>query len=343
MDTSGTIASRNADRVLRWAIGRGFPCEPFHRGPSAREPSRREGARIPASQMFDLWARLARTLDAPDLPVSLAAASRLEDLELLGFVAMTAPTALAGMRALAKYNALLNDAVHWEIVLDARRLEVRRFCAMPLNLGVRLSHETALAQALSGVRQLCGARIDPIAVSFRHRAPRDTRAHRDFFATAIAFDAPFDRIVFRREPFDGTPPGANAALGRWLCAQADEQLAQLTSRGERPLLARVRDEIARALASGAACPMPAVAARLGLTPRTLRRALSAHATSYRALLDGARREAAERLLARPDMSITRAALDAGFSDPSAFTHACRRWFGEAPRDRARRTTPPARS
>jgi AraC-like DNA-binding protein len=35
-------------------------------------------------------------------------------------------------------------------------------------------------------------------------------------------------------------------------------------------------------------------------------------------------------LARPDASVTRVALDLGFADSSALTHAYQRWFSQAP-------------
>jgi AraC-like DNA-binding protein len=316
---AGTVATSNADRVLQWGIRRGV----------ALAPTPRETPRIPAAEMFDLWSRLGRALAAPDLPVGLAQESKVEDLGLLGFAIVSAPTARRGLETFVKYNGLLNDTVRWEIHSDSRQLEIRHFASAPPALGVRLSHETAIAQLVGGVRQLAGGAFDPSAVSFRHPAPPDTRAHRHFFRCPLEFDAPFDRAVFARDLFDAEPRGANVALWQWLCSKADAELAAMAP---RPLAARVRDEIARAMALGESLDMPVAAARLGTTERTLRRALSASSTTYRALVDDAKREETVRLLRLDSVSVTRAALDAGFSDPSAFTHACRRWFGQTPSD-----------
>jgi AraC-like DNA-binding protein len=75
----------------------------------------------------------------------------------------------------------------------------------------------------------------------------------------------------------------------------------------------------------------AVAKALRCSDRTLRRALAAEKTSFRELLDDQRRARAALLVQRGDLSVSEAAFEAGFSDASAFTHACQRWFGSAPR------------
>jgi AraC-like DNA-binding protein len=76
--------------------------------------------------------------------------------------------------------------------------------------------------------------------------------------------------------------------------------------------------------------MTSVAATLGVSERTLRRALAAGGVTFRTLTDEARRDIAKTMLGREGTTITRVALEAGFADPSAFTHACRRWFGRSP-------------
>lgn len=154
-------------------------------------------------------------------------------------------------------------------------------------------------------------------------------AHRTFFGCEIEFDAPVDRVVLPREALDVEPLGANGALWSWLCSQAESELATLAP---RPLAQRVREEIRRSLAREPAPSMRSVAGTLGVSERTLRRALAEGATTFRRLTDEARRDIARSLLGREGASITRVALEAGFADASAFTHACRRWFGRPPRE-----------
>ena len=94
------------------------------------------------------------------------------------------------------------------------------------------------------------------------------------------------------------------------------------------LVSRVRAALhlgARGYATAAA-----VAKALHLTPRTLRRQLQEHATSYQALLQEARRRDACRLLEKPELSVREIGAVLGYDEPANFTRAFRAWTGTSP-------------
>lgn len=95
-----------------------------------------------------------------------------------------------------------------------------------------------------------------------------------------------------------------------------------------PLVARVR----AALHLGTrGYPAPdAVAKVLHLTPRTLRRQLQEHGTSYQALLQEARRRDACRLLEARELSVREIGSVLGYDEPANFTRAFRAWTGSTP-------------
>jgi AraC-like DNA-binding protein len=78
--------------------------------------------------------------------------------------------------------------------------------------------------------------------------------------------------------------------------------------------------------------MADVARRLGTSERSLRRQLEAETLSFRDLAAEVLRDRARELLRRTDSSVTDIAFQLGFSDSSAFTRACKRWFGQTPRE-----------
>ncbi|MEO1115443.1 MAG: helix-turn-helix transcriptional regulator, partial [Pseudomonadota bacterium] len=73
-----------------------------------------------------------------------------------------------------------------------------------------------------------------------------------------------------------------------------------------------------------------VAARLGLSARTLQRRLAAQGHAFQDLVDEARQELAVRLLRRTDYALAEVAFLTGFAEQSAFTRAFKRWRGETP-------------
>ena len=92
---------------------------------------------------------------------------------------------------------------------------------------------------------------------------------------------------------------------------------------------RVRTEIVKCLGKGEP-RREAIAAQLGMSERTLCRRLSDENTNFVAVLDALRREMAETYMQQGDFNPTEITYALGFSDPSNFYRACKRWFGSTP-------------
>jgi AraC-like DNA-binding protein len=84
------------------------------------------------------------------------------------------------------------------------------------------------------------------------------------------------------------------------------------------------------LAVGADPALSAIARQLGMSVRSLQRALAEQGTTYRHVADTARCTAAQRLLAETKLTLSQAAQKLGFSDLPAFHRAFQRWTGFTP-------------
>jgi AraC-like DNA-binding protein len=76
--------------------------------------------------------------------------------------------------------------------------------------------------------------------------------------------------------------------------------------------------------------MGGVARDLGLSTRSLRRRLADDGVSYKALVQSVLEIRATQLLSDPNRTIQETAAEMGFSDPSAFQRAFKRWKGMNP-------------
>ena len=70
-----------------------------------------------------------------------------------------------------------------------------------------------------------------------------------------------------------------------------------------------------------------IARNLMMNVRNLQRELQAEGTSYQQILDNTRQELALRYLKKLDTPIYNVAFLLGFSEPSAFHRAFKRWMG----------------
>ena len=93
-------------------------------------------------------------------------------------------------------------------------------------------------------------------------------------------------------------------------------------------------DLVRRLLAGELCngepTLEEIVPRLHMSARTLHRRLEEEGTSFRQVLAEVRREIAARHLSERRLAIDEIAFLPGFSEPSAFNRAFKRWTGHAP-------------
>jgi AraC-like DNA-binding protein len=108
---------------------------------------------------------------------------------------------------------------------------------------------------------------------------------------------------------------------------ARRRLEQLESHGA--VSGRVQAIVAARL-KGEVPSLATVASELAMSERSVQRSLTEEFTSYREIVDAVRKDLALSHLSQPGRSATDVAFLLGFSEPSAFTRAFRRWTGSSP-------------
>lgn len=88
--------------------------------------------------------------------------------------------------------------------------------------------------------------------------------------------------------------------------------------------------------TGAQLSLAMLAAKLGMTERTLQRRLKTYNLGFRDLVDETRRRTASELLRTSDVPIAELAFRLGYSDTISFSQAFRRWTGVTPAAMRRR-------
>jgi len=133
------------------------------------------------------------------------------------------------------------------------------------------------------------------------------------------------------------------ADGRALLARlrdARQPATSAASNASDELTQQVRETLAPLLANGRAS-VEDVARALGVSARTLQRRLERAGTKFGTLCDDARRAAAFAHLRDPRVAIKEMAFRLGFSEPSTFYRAFRRWTGNTPATYRRALAPRA--
>lgn len=176
-------------------------------------------------------------------------------------------------------------------------------------------------------RSMVNGSVNPVAVRFSHQVAGDLAArHRVFFASPVHFGDTVTELVFSRDALNAPLTSADPHLLEILLPAADE-------RRNRPTPPQLfADQVRRAISATLGqedVPLESVARRLGMTGRSLQRHLKEEGTSFQQVRDAMRLELAERYLGK-GMSLAEISFLLGFSEPSAFFRAFKRWTGLTP-------------
>ena len=275
-----------------------------------------------------------RTLDAlaerrgdPALALTLARMAVAKPLGLFSHMVWLSGTVRDALHRAVRFYAMVSRRT--TLTLDEPPdgiATLRQHAVAGVTRGAILT-EFAFASLALRARAATAGRFTLRAVCFAH-ARQDAAPYRELFEAPVTFGAPLDALELAADQLDlalaSADPITSAAL--------EAKIAQLTSAptGQSPFLDRVR----RAAAADLAGTITTIAAQLGISARTLRRHLEQEGTSLRVLQDDVRRERADELLAA-GTPVKEIAFSLGFSEPSAFSRAYKRWTGKPPRAQTR--------
>jgi AraC-like DNA-binding protein len=302
-------------------------------------------ARIPLEMETALWEEAARA--AQDSAFGLHAAEGLRPgvFDVLDYVVRAAPTVRASLERLARYNRLVHDAAVFTISdKPGGIVRVEHGLSRPGVVQSRHAAEFTMASLVVIGAQMSGAPLAPVAVELRH-APPDAGAraeHLRLFGVGPRYGRAANALELSGD--DAARPVLNAdpLLSRIVVRNAEALLA------ERPAAAETAAGKVRRILSGllgddeSGVSLAAVAARLHMSERSLQRRLADEGLTFDAILDELRRELALRYLADEKVAIAEIAYLLGYSEPSAFHRAFKRWMGTTPaeaRQRRRQDTP----
>ncbi len=140
------------------------------------------------------------------------------------------------------------------------------------------------------------------------------------------FDQPHLILSFDKQYLSNKLVHADPIASQIAINQCETELSAL---GERHRLAmRVRDILTNS--EQHYLSIEAVAERLHMSDRTLKRQLAAESTSFSTLVDEVRYRHATSLLSRTDFTLEQIADELGYSDVANFSRAFKRWSGRSP-------------
>ncbi len=256
-----------------------------------------------------------------NLALQLAQRTPIGANPLLDYLIVSSDSVGHGLERLTKYLRLVNPGIGLTVRRERRavRVVVER-AQTPLF--------TELTVALCVIRFMreTDDQFRAAHVSFTHQ-PDDVVEYARVLRCEIRPKASWNGMVLAKPALELPLKRRDPALRGWLERQTAAILARLPNSGD------ACDEVRSVLSAQATAgemTIDAVARRLLTTPRTLQRRLARARTTFETLCDEARRQAAETYLSTTTLTIAEVTYLLGYSEPTAFHRAFRRWHGTTP-------------
>jgi AraC-like DNA-binding protein len=170
---------------------------------------------------------------------------------------------------------------------------------------------------------LVGQRLRLVAVELPRPAAGDRVEYDRMFGAPLRFDAPAAALVFEDRLLSLPIVRSEADLDEYLRHSPADALAR------RDYGTTLADQVRTILERARPTTSTEIAARLSISPQHLRRRLRDEGTSLGAIRAELQRDAAITALARGD-AVDAVSARLGFSEPSAFRRAFKRWTGSTP-------------
>ena len=276
-------------------------------------------ARVSPAQFCVAWAEAIRWSGDPMLALQIADATPAGAFGIVEYVCRSSPTLRDALAQWIRYLGILDDAVEVALVdLDEEQGQVSLRVVTESEAPAPASHELCFALVARHARTMLAGWFHVTEVRFTHRVSEANAArYREHFDAPVRFGAESTELVL---------PASLLAI---LLPAAEEK------RSRKPADPPVTDQVRRALRTALSnddAQIDTVAKRLGMTGRSLQRRLKDEDTSFQNLRDEVRRDLADRYLGL-GMSFAEISFLLGFSEPSAFFRAFKRWTGLTPMER----------
>jgi AraC-like DNA-binding protein len=282
-------------------------------------------SRITLSQCLKLWQIGIEVTGDPALALSLRKKYGKDLMHFVVILAMKTTSPLEAAQNFCRYAKVVCESDHFEFEFKDDNFILTYSNTSPEHENIWIP-EYHLSSAVQFSHIFAGPDNNPIEVRFRHADPGYAQTYREIFKCPVLFAQEKTQLIYNKKVMLCNNISPDPYLEAVLKKNAEAALKTLSK--NESFQDRLREFIIKHLHLGTV-DVTLASEVMNMDRRTLHRRLKKEGTTFKELLIGIKKELARGYL-NQGLTATQIAYLLGFSEPSSFQRAFKRWFGKNP-------------
>lgn len=284
-----------------------------------------ETARATTEQFATLYRQLARQLD-DELPGMFSRPVRSGSFKFLCLSLMDSATLQTALFRFTRFFHLVLDDFGIELSRQGECVRMALIPQVPQAADNTFGQEIMLKLIHGVASWLTGRRMTLARVDCSYRRPSHASEYGFLYPGPVFFEQAVSALYFEAAQLATPIRQDRRSLAQFLARAPGDWL--FVAFQQHPTRQKVREHLRPRLGDPLTAGQTASALHLSL--RTLTRRLAEEGTTFQAIKDELRRDAAIQWLTKTDTPIAAIGQEVGFKDPNTFHRAFRKWTGSTP-------------
>ncbi|MDO8289502.1 MAG: AraC family transcriptional regulator ligand-binding domain-containing protein [Parvibaculum sp.] len=277
-------------------------------------------------EFYQLCNKAAESINDPTFALRYGSALHLGTHGVLGNALMSCRTLRQAAEFLVRHNPVSTMEAHIHFAFDHDNAILSFTPGIELPAAPNFLPEVFFMAAINGISEMVGVELAGCRVEFAFEPTMPEEIYTRFIGLPVHFGAGVNRFIGPRDAVNLPLAAAGNEVADIYVRQCSKILIERSRSAN--CAARVRRILLNA--NNKITSEHAVAERLKMSARTLRRRLSDEKTSFREIFDELRRDMAMAYLSETRLPIAEIGLLLGFDDVANFRRSFRRWNGNSP-------------
>jgi AraC-like DNA-binding protein len=282
--------------------------------------------RLPIETYLRIQDEAAHYVDDPYFGLHMGEYAEAGSWSILGYMMMNCETLGEAFQKSARYHRIIGNLIEGKATLRFNKIKV--MLATPPHAPKMSRHcfEATISSSARMMRTLTGEEINPLKVTFSYPEPESTAEYERVFRCPVLFDQKETGFTIGIDVLQKPILYANPELLQHFERYAQAYLAEMDRQDEHTravtkiILSRLDDE---------GLTIKKVAKEMAVSVRTLQYRLKGEGVVFTDLLKDVRENLAKKYLCQ-DYTVEEITYLLGFSEPSVFRKAFKKWSGVTP-------------